>query len=237
LDVPRLLVLDLPTVNSITLRWEGKPAVAVTSEALGAGLPGRCAEAVMAHEVAHILMGDVFVGSTKAKWRLVGVGLTAVLLAPFVLLALSFGSSPWLYVGLAAWTILLVFLINFFGPRVFRQNDLLADSVAASITGDPEALKDALVRLDKLFTRSDEPFPAGARYPELLFVYEVRPEVLLREIEESGDEPGDKASTGTARQDLLLRLGRRGAYPRFTIAQRVENLEAIERGHWLAFEA
>lgn len=200
LEAPELLVLDLPTANAITFIHAGKPAVAVTKEALEAGMPRRCAEAMMAHELSHVLMKEVILGSNRRRWLLIGLSLAAFLLLPFVLLALSFGFGVWLYVALLGWMALMIFAFNRLGPMLYRQNDLLSDSVAAKITGDPAALKDAILLVEGLFMRTGKPFAPGSRFPELLFVYE-----------------GPLSRTG--------------------VAGRVENLDAIERGHWLEFDA
>lgn len=176
LEPPRLLVLDLPTVNSISLLNAGKPAVGVTTEALEAALPRRIAEAMMAHEMAHVLLGDVVAGSNTRRWRLIGLSLAVAMVLPFVFLALAFGFGTWLYLGLFGWGIFSIALIMVMGRLIFGQNDLLADSVAAKITNDPGALKEAIQLLGGMFLSSEETFTPGARFPSLFFVCENRPE-------------------------------------------------------------
>ncbi len=95
LDPPRLMVLDIPTVNSISLFHAGRPAVGVTVEALDAGLSRSTVEAMMAHELSHVLLGDVVAGSNTRRWRLVGLSLVGAVVLPFVLLALAFGFGAW----------------------------------------------------------------------------------------------------------------------------------------------
>lgn len=176
LEPPRLLVLDLPTVNSISLLYAGKPAVGVTAEALEAALPRRIAEAMMAHETAHVLLGDVVVGQNTRRWRFLGMSLIAAITLPFIFLALAFGFEAWLYIGLFGWMALTFVLIMVLGQLVTNQNDLLADSVAAKITNDPGALKEAVQLLGGMFLSSKKDFAPGARYPWLFFVYETMPE-------------------------------------------------------------
>ncbi len=197
LEPPRLLVLDLPTVNSISLFHAGKPAVGVTAEALEAALPRRIAEAMMAHEMAHVLLGDVVAGQNTRRWRLTGLPLVVAMVLPFVFLALAFGFETWTYLGLIGWIAFSFVVIMVLGQLVTRQNDLLADSVAAKVTNNPGALKEAVQLLGGMFSENEKPFEAGARYPALFFVYETKPEDSL---------------------------------------ERIANLEAIERGHWPAFE-
>ncbi len=196
IEPPRLLATDLPTANSISIRYSGRPAVGVTTDALRAGLSPRHAEAMMAHEVSHILLGDVVLDTSTRRWRLVGLSLVAAIVLPFVFLSLAYGFGPWIYIGLVGWTVFTVVLINVAGRQVFRQNDLLADSVAAKMTSDPGAIREAIVRLDKMFRENEKPFTPGVRYPMAFFV------------SDAGEET----------------------------AERIKNLEAIERGHWMEFE-
>lgn len=236
-DPPRLLVLDLPTANSISLFDTGRPAVGVTTEALEAALPRRCAEAMMAHELSHVLLGDVVVGSNTRRWRLVGLSLDVAIVLPFVLLALAFGFGTWTYLGLFGWTALTVMLISVIGRLVTHQNDLLADSLAAKMTSDPGALKEAILLLDAMFLKNERPFSSGTRYPTLLFIYEVRPEVdLIAMREMMGDEDDSEELREAKDLNLLKSLRKGAALPRTSTEERIENLEAIERGHWRAFK-
>jgi Zn-dependent protease with chaperone function len=237
LDPPQLLVLDLPTTNSIALFHADKPAVAITAEALEASLPRRVAEAMMAHELSHVLLGDVVIGISTRRWRLLGLSLVALLVLPFVLLALAFGFGAWTYVGLLGWTALTVVFLRSAGPVANRQHDLLADSVAARMTGDPGALKQAVQLLDGMFLQNKRPFASGARYPQFLFSYENRPEVDLIAIRELIASEDDTEETREASdRDLLKYLRKKSAFHRESTAARIDNLEAIERGHWPAFE-
>lgn len=97
---PELLVLDLPTANSLSLYTSRRAAVGVTAETLDSEFPASYAEPMMAHELSHILLGDVLAGSTRNKWRVIGVALVAAIILPFVFLALAFGVGTWTYVGL-----------------------------------------------------------------------------------------------------------------------------------------
>lgn len=237
LTPPELLVLDVPTANSIPLVHSRKQAVGVTVEALEAGLSRRCGEAMMAHELAHILAGDVFVGSNRRRWILVGLSLVAALLLPFALLALAIGFSVWLYLAMIAWAVPVLIWFRFLAPRVYMHDDLLADSIATKITQDPAGLKDAILLIDDLFKRNEKPFPPMQRYQELFFVHESRPEVEVRasrqDYEDEGsmtEERWEKLAAG-----LRRKYEKRGAFHAFTIAERVRNLEAIERGHWIEF--
>ncbi|MFH1148932.1 MAG: M48 family metalloprotease [Actinomycetota bacterium] len=235
-EVPPVSALDLPTVNSISLLSGGKPSVGVTADALAAALPARHAEAMMAHELAHVVLEDVVVGSSWGRVALMFLILEATVLLPFVLLALAFGFGTWIYPCMGAWMLFTLALVGLLGPRMYRQNDLLADSIAAKITGDPEALKDAIIEARGIFNASAEPFPPLSRYKELLFVYEVRPEVDYKALSEWNNEPGDVPPDPEEVESELRWVRKRGAFPRVSIDRRIENLEAIERGSWPQFE-
>lgn len=238
LEPPALFVLDVPTVNSVSFLRARKPVVAVTGETLEAGLSRGYAEAMMAHEVSHVLLGDVIAGANTARWRVVGFSIAAALLLPFLLLALVFGFGAWLYVGLIGWTALQLALITVLGRFMYRQDDLLSDSIAAKITSDPGTLKETVLLVDDLFRKNEGPFPPGSRWPELMFVYEPRPEVDAKAMRELNDE--DDGEPGVSHADEpesadRARLKKVSPRQQVTIAERVKNLEAIERGHWLEF--
>jgi len=200
-------VLDLPTTNSLSLYHSTRAAVGITAETLNSELPARYAEAMMAHEVSHILLRDVLAGATRNRFRVIGVSLVVSVILPFVFLSLAFGFGTWTYIALFGWAGLTVVLIQLMGKLVSGQDDLLADSLAAKITSDPGRLKEAVEKLSDMFRQNKEPFARGARYPAVFFVYEARPEVDIGKI------PRMRAST----------------------QERVQNLEAIERGHWQEF--
>ncbi|MHB8894293.1 MAG: M48 family metallopeptidase [Candidatus Geothermincolia bacterium] len=237
LEQPGLFVLDVPTVNAVSFILARKPVVGVTKDALESGLPRGYAEAMMAHEVSHVLLGDVFLGANRARWRVVGLSIVAALLLPFFLLALVFGFSVWLYLGLIGWTALQWIVITVLGSFTYRQDDLLSDSVAAKITNDPAALRETILLVDDLFKKNDKPFPPGSRWPELLFVYEARPEVELKAMRDLRDEDDEDTGGSPARQESMdeASLEKDVTLIRSTIAERVKNLEAIERGNWLQF--
>ena len=233
---PDLLVLDVPTVNSLCLYHNRRQAVGVTAEALEAGLSRRCAEAMMAHEMSHVLMGDVVAGQNTLMWRLVGVSLVLASVLPWVFLTFAMGSSAWVYLGFLFWLALTAGLLTVMGRLLTRQNNLLADSIAAKITGDPGAIREVLLLLEEMFSRNPRPFAPGARYPGLMFIYQVRPEVDVAAFEEQLADEDDAVRRDIQKRQHLKKLHRRRAYSRATTRERIENLEAIERGHWAVFE-
>jgi Zn-dependent protease with chaperone function len=59
IPTPELVVLQLPTINAVAFQKSGRPVVGVTESAASGQVSGRTAEAMMAHEVAHVLIGDM----------------------------------------------------------------------------------------------------------------------------------------------------------------------------------
>ncbi len=133
---------------------------------------------MMAHEVAHILLGDYFnLSGTKRLSRLA-----------CALLFLLVGSViSGAYVSRLIWVVpvILFFSIPFLlvliwnaSRRIYRQNDLLADSIAAKLTYDPGTLRKTLEKLNDLYLKNTVDFMVDAGYPEYIFVTRVRPEVI-----------------------------------------------------------
>lgn len=178
---PELVALELPTANSISFLHMDNPAVGVTTAALRMDTTDSRAEALMAHELAHVMAGDIFLSTSRRRFRRIGYALDLMLVRPFVLLAFETGFALWLPFAFVAWTVFVVLWLNLKTTSLFRNSDLLADSIAAKITSDPGALKETIIDLGALM-KGEQPFPAGARYPLYFFVNEAtRPLVTLEE--------------------------------------------------------
>jgi len=97
--------------------------------------------------------------------------------------------------------------------QISHHNELLTDSIASKITGNPAALKNALIKL------------YGANLLGRVcsaFLHSIAPGLARKEA-----------------QGKIRRLG--GEFlvdyeAVYSIDERAQNLEAIERGHWKAFE-
>jgi Zn-dependent protease with chaperone function len=232
---PPLYVVRIPTVNSLAFLRAGKPAVGVSLEAVEANLAPRRAEAMMAHELAHILTGELFPASSRRRFQLIGWGMICLLPMLTVMLTLMAGWRPWAGLAMLAAVPLLLFWAAWRSRFIGRHNGLLADSIAARLTYDPAGLRETIEELDRLFMANIMPFKPEARYPYYLFVYRVRPQLelerarkmartLSREQEEDFSKDMDK---------WITRMGR---FPRDTMEMRLRNLQAIELGHWPVFE-
>ena len=161
MEPPNLIFLtDMNRSNAMAfIDDEGCPTVGVTTGMLNAALPVDEATAVMAHEVAHLQLGinvqppqqfhaeyvpnllvllyifiplSLFFVRMSAGGRLALVGIYLVVLA--CLIGLRFSSR---------YNVRLADLLYFHG-------DMLADSVAVKLVRDPDSIRRAIERVDRL---------------------------------------------------------------------------------------
>jgi Zn-dependent protease with chaperone function len=234
--VPPLYVARIPTVNSLAFLRAGKPAVGVSLEAVEANLGPRRVEAMMAHELAHILTGELFPASSRRRFQLIGWGMICLLPMLVVMLTLMAGLRPWAGLAMLAAVPLLLFWAAWRSRFIGRHNGLLADSIAAKLTYDPAGLKETIEELDRLFMTNTMPFKPEARYPYYLFVYRVRPELELERARKMARTFYSREQEEDFAADMDKWITRMGRFPRDTMEMRLRNLEAIELGHWPAFE-
>lgn len=166
---PALVVLDIPTANAIAFRKKGTPAVGVTRELLEADLTSSEVEAVMAHEVSHLVAGD----EIRSPNVFTGVGGVVIVLVAVALPFLySFGSFAYSFSMLALSLFLLPVMVLVGIPLslhlmmrpysisrrnpTYYHNEIFADSVAAKLTSNPGALKGAIEKLTGLMRRSED---------------------------------------------------------------------------------
>ena len=143
---PTLYLIPSRQLQALAGGQEGAPVIAITTGLLNA-LPSREVTAVLAHEVAHLRHGDLWVmrlASTAAALTR-GMGIVGT----FMLLL-------WLAAGLAPspFAILLLMAAPTVGElltlSLSRRREFLADVGAAELTGDPAGLVLALQRLHAL---------------------------------------------------------------------------------------
>ncbi len=153
---PEAVVLELETPNAIAFTEKGKHYVGVTAELLSADLSRNARDAIMAHEMAHIMDGDTLRAPTL--WR----GFTGALfiLAPLAVLATGVVANPaGLISGPMIYAPTLIMLIGYplaiwMTARQYKDfraerhhNDILADSIAAKVTGNPGGLREAIMKV------------------------------------------------------------------------------------------
>lgn len=146
--VPRLWWMASPMANAFAMGSRADAAITVT-QGLVDTLDEEERIAVLAHEIAHVAHGDLFVmGLADAISRLTGIlgwmGLAGLVVSlPY---GLAGGEVPWL-----AWLLIAcspqVSLLAQLGLSRSREFD--ADLTAATLTGHPEALASALRKLER----------------------------------------------------------------------------------------
>lgn len=157
---PRLYVMPAPAIEALSVDGREQHAVIVSSGALR-HLDPREMQAVLAHEIAHLATGDIrlfrIAGALGGTVRALGaVGFV------FVGTLMVFGGAsvePWGLLGFAfaplAATLLEVAL--------WRTREYAADAEAAALTGDPEGLARALLRIETLHAGPWSRLLRGAR--------------------------------------------------------------------------
>ncbi len=234
-----LEVLGMPSVNSLAFRREGLPHVGITAEALRAGLSRPEKEAMMAHEVAHIALGDYFLASSSAgfEYAAYGTGMLFLLMAILVAIVVS----PYL----------LLFLLPLFVPLLisladrklrqerqllYRHNDLLADSVAAKLLSDPACLRDAIQKCWELSEKTKAVIPGTAHFQRYLFVWRPLDRGAVKMVTYDGAAAPGSAGVKPNTTKIYWVPGKGGTRTSLAhdaVQARIANLEAIERGHWI----
>lgn len=209
-DLPKGSVFEVEGACYVVFEDDdGKPAIAVNETALYVDLSTEEADAMMAHAVSRILIGDILKPVRKDAPLALFIAVTAecVFITLFVVLA-AWGETTrgWNAVFLLFNTpvligsIIFVFLVSMGLSNIQWQNLVLADSIAAKITSNPAALRSALQKLH------------------------------------------EKDLSGSVSQtDIDVRVGK---WKRFGLKRlrpeqfqaRMDNLRAIEEGHWHDFE-
>jgi len=160
-EVPTVEVVAVPTPTAFAFRERGVDRIAVTPALLDAGLSQSEREAVMAHELAHVVDGNallepsvfrgvvgVFFIAAPLLVALTGVlpglslaGMAVLVLIPLLLLLLGWPLAIWL-------------LVRPYTLETTREldhySDVLADSIAVKVTGNPDAMKSSITRLKEM---------------------------------------------------------------------------------------
>ena len=148
-QAPRLALIHSMVPNAVTVGSPEAPMIGLTRGLL-ARLPRREVAAVLAHEMGHIVHGDLGVLALAQAYAQIMSwgGRVGLLLLPIGLILgvpqLAVGGGV-LMMGPAAATLLTL--------AVSRQREFAADGLAAEITGDPRGLASALQRIEGLGQR------------------------------------------------------------------------------------
>lgn len=232
-SAPQLLVLDLPTANSIAFNLRGEPAIGVTAEALGAGLDPGKKEAMMAHAMAQIALGDYFLASSSARFEAIARGL-AVLFFLLAVLAVVV-VNPVLLVLLLADVLIFSLITALLRIRkrsgeVQAHNAIIADSLAVKMTMNPAAMREAIGVLDR-YARQSGPISTMSGYPLYLFVPVQRSWGILQGFRADDQQAGHVSiQISIPANGGSVEFDEEDAQARSAIGTRVENLQAIETG-------
>jgi heat shock protein HtpX len=173
LPTPRLYLIPSEAPNAFaTGRGPRHAAIAVT-EGLLHELSERELEAVLAHELAHIKNRDVLVATIAAA--VAGLISTAGYVMQWGLMLGGRNDGDERSGGLAAlaWIIVAPLIAVFIQLAISRSREYGADAAAARLTGDPNALADALTTLEHSRTRQRYEF-GGPATAHLFIVSPVR---------------------------------------------------------------
>ncbi len=252
---PPLVPVRIPTANAVAFEVGGRPTVGVTTDALDARVPYDEIEAVMAHEVAHVTT-RTYLRSPVLRDRpfillpfIAGAFLTLFFMFIFPLY-MSIASMVLIFVPFilgyyigrdypvsdSESPVNLADIVNEKrGPKTGKQmkgrtydNDLLADSIAAKMISEPQALRKALGRTAALIKEAPVMPPERVAY-NFLFMGPLKP------WEPPGfDRPGRRDAKAD-RQDAQQVIDYVGTREEL-LSERLQNLRSIERGVWRVFE-
>ncbi len=237
IETPQLVVLDVPTRNSLSFRRHGRPSVGITGELADTRVSSELAEAMMAHEVAHIILGDILRPLDLWRVEVLPYIALAVLAVVGVGLFLFTGEQigDWVSVLLLLYWLFLAWVgvvLGFVMRRLDllrRHDDIVADSVAAKLTSNPEALLEAIRFIDEAYDETTEE-PHEGYCSRHLFVCPHDYEKWKKRHPSSTwrDFFMDSVMFGG---DVETRLEGEKEH----LKTRIANLMAIEQGHWPAF--
>jgi len=235
---PELVVLDDPAPNALAFVEDGQRYVAVTSGMLSGDFSVSEANAVMAHELAHLMIGenvrrprffDIEFLPNLSLFAFGALALAAMIVTWFlnsIVATVVVIASPCIFIALFGLT-----RSSFFAQKTlllaYQHDDLLADAVAASITRDPAALRSAIRKVEAVQSVAERS-PGGTVMTRYLF---VTPPLSSGDYARYATRIGRAFRTwGTVTSELDA--GQRELYEleRQNNAARLVNLDVIEHG-------
>ena len=241
ITAPRACIFEEPGLGVITFsESKGGIAVGLSPELLKANISAQEAEALMAHEIGHVVISDTFKPPGLFDVSRLWLGLPAIIATAFLIAGLFLlnpsianesAKTPVLVLSILPFLFIVVVLVGFEIGRDVQTDtpemDLLADTIACRLTSDPDHLVKAVEKLDRLRLATHI--------------------VTRREDMKRGDSIFRMSFTPTG---IIFFLGGKGLSwifnrdytpvvmleSREMITQRLRNLEDIKRGHSTAFE-
>lgn len=215
-----LVILDSSMPNSISYLRNGEPAIGITTGLLESGLGLHEVEAILAHELSRIMIGDVYDPSRTLEWSQkkhstseVTSTVEAFVCFTFLFVTRSMSITVVLLVVLIALFLLALAgatrVINRSRMATLDKGDLLADSIAVKTTYNPGALKSAVFKVSEAIIGIDYMSGATLRFKGSRYFF-IMPQCWMH----SGEMLDATAA----------------------VERRLENLNAIEEGRWPALE-
>ncbi len=225
IDAPDLVMMDIPGLASLSFQFaRGETETGVTLDTLSCDLTDHEAQALMAREVATILMNDQLKAALWFSPERAAAFMPTLVYFLMCIVGILLNNIPFLLVatGLMFVVFITSYVTNIYEwvlKRLFRgleaRDELLADSIAVKLTVNPRALYTAI---EKLSSRGLLGYPQ----PTL--------KLVAAQISNLFRLPGHGIPGGLN-------------YPVFKVMkpghadtlERLRNLHEIERGNWRAF--
>jgi len=122
---------------------------------------------------------------------------------------------------------------------LYRHNDLLADTIAAKLTSDPECLRKTIEKLWALSEVTTAVIPRTAHFQGYLFIsrpLEAGPvKIVTYDGAASAGAPGGRKDS-TRIYWVPGKTESRTSFAYDTVKKRISNLKAIDMGHWTELE-
>ncbi len=196
---------------------------------------------MMAHEMAHIAIGDYFLASSSAGFEYAGYGLGMLFLPMAILVAVAVN----IYLLLFLIPLLAPLLVVLADSRLrkktkllYRHNDLLADTIAAKLISDPACLRRTVEKLWSLSEDARAVIPKTAHFQGYLFMWRPLEAGPVKMVSYDGAASGGNAGGKVSTTRIYWVPGAESRTSRAydAVKERVANLQAIELGHWTQLE-
>lgn len=154
---PRVAVSKMPIMNAFATGRSPKHSVVAVTEQLWQGLEQREVEAVLAHEISHVVHRDVMVMTLASFFAM----LAFFLLRSFFFIGIFGGGRSRDQGGGSIWMVYLVSMAVYFLSQILilalgRYRELAADRGGAYLTGRPGDLASALRKIAGGMSRTDK---------------------------------------------------------------------------------
>jgi len=237
IDSPRLVPIVHRGLSTAAFTdAAGDDCVAVSLQCLSANLSVGEVEGLMASETGKVLLEELTPwprvrNLQSVMWVLPQLlALLFLVIGSTMMFLTTLGGDPvvlivFVYTAVVLMTLAFVFL-NGRLKRLRSETDLLADSVAMKLTGDPEALVSALRKLSSLMM-------LGELFTGFKSIDTAGPELSEGKMGLLGPKKVGLFEDGRIARQSLVVLKQDDEH----VARRIANLKEIEVGHWAMFRS